>query len=79
MNKSELKKIIAECVNDVIFTFNKKRSGITAEVNNSAPTFQVWHGSDMKEYSNVEELFDDKFFSGKSISDLVGVVEFTIA
>lgn len=79
MSKSELKTIISECVNDVIFTYNKKRSGITSEVNNSVPTFQVWHGSETKEYADIDELLNDKFFSGKSVNDLVGSVEFTIA
>ena len=79
MTKAELKQVIRECCNDVLFTYNRKSSGITSEVREYAPTFQVWHGSDIKEYSDVDELMKDKFFSGKSITDLLEEVEFTFA
>lgn len=79
MSKSELKRIISECINDVVFTYNKKKSGITAEVKNSVPTFQVWHGSDIKEYADIDALMSDKFFSGKSIDDLAEIVDFALA
>jgi hypothetical protein len=39
----------------------------------------VWHGSETKEYGNVDDVMNDKFYSGKSINDLVGVVDFTFA
>ena len=77
--KKEIKRIISECCNDVIFTFNGKKSGITSEVHDSIPTFQAWHGSDTKEYDNIDDVMSDKFFSGKSINDLVNEVEFTFA
>ena len=70
MSITHLKNIIAECCNDVLFTYNGKKSGVTAEVEDSVPTFQVWHGSDIKEYSDVDVLMADKFFSGKSLNDL---------
>lgn len=71
-----IKDIIAGCCNDVWFAYNGKPSGVTSEVEDSIPTFQVWHGDDIKYYSTVEEVVTDKFYSGKSIEDLVGVVEF---
>ena len=79
MNQIELKNIIAACLDDVLFTHNGKRSGVTSEVKNSIPTFQAWHGSATKEYDNIDNLMEDKFFSGKSLVDLLGVVEFTFA
>ena len=79
MNIADLKNIILDCCNDVIFTYNGKKSGVTAEVSDSVPTFQVWHGSDMKDYDDVDVLLSDKFFSGKSINDLVEKINFTIA
>ena len=78
MKQSELKQIIADCCNDVIFTYRGKQSGITAEVNDSVPTFQAWHGSDTKEYASVDDVMADAFFSGKSINDLLDEVEIEI-
>ena len=79
MSKAELKQIILGCLDDVLFTYNKKASGITSDVKDYVPTFQVWHGSATKEYISVDELMSDPFFGGKSINDLIGEVEFTLA
>lgn len=79
MNITELKNIISGCCNDVLFVYNGKRSGVTAEVHDSVPLFQVWHGTFVKEYTKVADLMEDKVFSGKSIKDLADTVEFTIA
>ena len=79
LNKEKLKNIILECCNDVLFVYNGKNSGVTSEVQDSIPTFQVWHGSDVKEYSDVDTLMSDKFFGGKSIDDLLNTVNFTFA
>lgn len=79
MNKVELKKTIAACLDDVLFTYDGKRSGITSEVHDSVPTFQMWHGDKTKEYDDLDSLMSDRFFGGKSINDLLGVVEFTFA
>ena len=73
-----MKNIILACCNDVVFTYNGKKSGVTAEVSGSVPTFQVWHGSDIKDYDDIDALLSDKFFSGKSINDLAERINFTI-
>ena len=78
MNKAELKEIIAACCNDIVFIYNHKKSGVTSEVHDSIPTFQVWYGEDTKEYFDVETVMEDRFFGGKSLNDLVGVVRFTV-
>ena len=79
MKKQDLKNIIADCCNDVIFAYNGKKSGVTSEVYDSIPTFQVWHGSETKEYSNVDDVMNDKFYSGKSLNELSDEIEFTFA
>ena len=78
MTQEELRQVICNCWNDIVFSYNAKNSGITSEVQNSTPTFQVWYGDDYKYYSDVDELMSDKFYSGKSINDLIGVVEFWV-
>lgn len=77
MKLDNLKQIISECCNDVIFVYNGLESGVTSEVHNSVPIFQVWHGTQVREYFSVDTLISDKFFSGKSIADLIGQVDFT--
>ncbi len=73
-----LSDTIKNCVNDVIFTYNGKQSGITSTVSNYKPTYQAWHGSKTKEYSNLNDVLKDKFYSGSSLIELVDNTEFTI-
>lgn len=77
MKLDYLRKIVSDCLNDVIFEYNGKKSGITSEVHDSKPIFQVWHGLEVKEYDNIDDVMNDKFFSGKSITDLIKTVTFT--
>ena len=79
MNATTLKKAIAGCCNDVIFDYNGKKSVITSVVEDYVPTFQAWHGSEVKEYKSVDEVMKDKFFSGKSIMDLINTVKISLA
>lgn len=72
----KLKDTIAGCYNDVVFTYNGKKSGVTSEVHDSVPTFQVWHGDDTKVYSKVDDVINDRFYSGKSLKDIADRVEF---
>ncbi len=50
MTRDALFQIIRECVNEVVFVYNGKKSGVTAEVEIAVPAFQVWHGDEIKEY-----------------------------
>ena len=58
MSRKELKDIISDCCNDVVFDYNGRKSGVTSEVKNHIPTFQVWHGSKVKEYDNVDDVMN---------------------
>lgn len=78
MNAKTLTNIIKECVNDIEFTYKGKPAGITSTVNNYKPTFQAWFGDNIKEYSKVEDVMNDKFYDGKSLLDLLDNTEFTI-
>ncbi len=78
MNKDELRQILSECYNDISFSYKGLPSGVTSEVHNYVPTYQVWHGDDVKEYDNVDEVMNDKFYSGKSLNDLAKEVEIDV-
>lgn len=79
MSKDRLKSIISDCCNDVLFSYNGIASGITSTVSNYKPTFQVWHGDKTKEYNDIDDVMNDKFYSGKSLADLSDKTEFTFA
>ena len=71
MKSNDLKNLISSCLNDISFTQNGKPCGITTEVHDSIPTFQVWCGDNIKEYDNVRDVVSDKFYDGKSLTDLL--------
>lgn len=77
--KDKIKKIISDCCDDVFFTYNGKKSGITSTVENSIPTFQVWYGEKTKEYKDIDSVMSDNFFDGKSLDELSETVNFSFA
>lgn len=78
MKKDELRQILSECCNDISFSYRGLPSGVTVEVRDYIPTYQAWQGNDTKEYDNVDEVMNDKFYSGKSLNDLVKEVEIDV-
>lgn len=78
MEKSYFIKCIMEFGNDVTFLYNDKKCGICSVVENSIFSFQAWYGKEIKEYgqNSIETVMQDKFFDGKSINELLDVVEF---
>lgn len=78
MKLAELRDIIKSCFSDVTFVYNNKPSGVVSEVNDSVPVFHAWHGDDTRDYTSLDELFIDKFFSGKSLIQLANKVNITV-
>lgn len=78
MKKDELKQIIADCCNDIVFSYNNKPSGITSEVVDYIPTFQAWHGEDTREYGSIDDVMNDPFYSGKSLNDLAEKIDIDV-
>ena len=78
MKKCDFVKCIMELGNDVTFVYNNKKCGICSEVKSSIFSFQAWCGKEIKEYkqSNLQTVMEDKFFDGKSINELLNIVEF---
>ena len=81
MKKDEIKKIISECCNDLIFIYDNKNAIITSTVSNYVPTFEATYNGKSKKYNDVDDVMSDKFYNGKSVSDLsdMGIVTFTCA
>lgn len=78
MDKETLKQIIADCCNEIVFTYQGNSAGVTLEVRCHIPTFQAWYGKNVKYYTNVDDVMTDPFYDGKSLTDLVDVVEINI-
>ena len=78
MEKAEFIEQITKLGGDAIFTFNGNKSGICTEVRDSIFSFTAWYGKQIKEYgkTNIDHVMEDPFFGGKSINDLLDIVEF---
>lgn len=80
MTAKELKLIIEECCNDVYFVYNEKKCGVTSTVDNSVPNYQAWCGDEIKFYGNrIDDVMNDTFYDGQSLSDLITTVDFCFA
>lgn len=79
MTADELKKILSGCMDEIYFSYNGKAGGACAEVNNCRPTFMLWYGDNTKEFDSIDDVMVNEFFDGKSLSDLVNIVEIEIA
>lgn len=78
MNIEKLKAIISNCVNDIVFTFNDEKCGITSQVSNYIPIYECWYGNNVKEFTDVDKLISDTFFEGKSLKEIINQIEITI-
>lgn len=78
MKRDDLKQIMNEYCNDIIFLYAGKKSGVTCEVHDYVPTFQAWHGDDVRLYDSVDKAMRDKFYSGKSINELLDIVDIDV-
>lgn len=76
---AELKKIISSCMDEIYFSYNGKPAGACAEVTDYKMTFTLWYGDDTKDFDDIDEVMTSAFFDGKSLSDLVDIVEIEIA
>ena len=78
MNNDDITNLIKENNNDIIFIYNNMESGVSSEVYNSIPIYQVWYGNTVKEYLNSKQLFSDKLFDGKTILEVLDEVDFEL-
>ncbi len=77
MSADELRDEVVEQLNDVEFIYNGKPSGISPEFHNSIPVYYIWYGNEDKEHSDIDEAMSDKFFGGKSLSEISEIVKYT--
>lgn len=75
MTLDDLKRLVVDEANDFYFDYEGKRVGVEQIVTNSVATYTMWWGDEEKEYSDFDELLSDGFFDGRSVIDLLDVVE----
>lgn len=75
MSLEDLKRLVVDEMNDFYFDYEGKRVGVEQTVQNSIATYTMWWGDDEKEYSDFDELLSDGFFDGRSVIDLLEIVE----
>ena len=79
MDINELKNIITTCVNDIYFIYNNKKCGVTSQVEDYMPVYEMWYGKKIKQYHSIDKLLKDPFFDGKSLTNILKCIEIFIA
>lgn len=69
MERQEIKKIIDSDCATFMFYYNGKRCGAEFETIDGKDVYQLWNGSILISFSNIDELLDYKMFNGKNIVD----------
>lgn len=77
-NIETIRNEIKACKTDMVFVYNGLKSGVTSEVTKSIPTFQAWHGDKYKYYKDVDDVISDKFYSGKSLTELADIISYDL-
>ena len=75
MSISKIRNSMINDGNDIYFIYNDRESGIASTVHNSVFIFHAWYGADTKDFNSFDEMIRDKIFGGKSIIDLVDIVD----
>lgn len=72
----DVRGIIESCFWDLGFEYNGLPSGVTAVVHDSVPEYQAWHGKEIRYYNSVDDVMNDKFYSGKSLYEIADVINY---
>ncbi|MCD7777427.1 MAG: hypothetical protein LUH47_02860 [Clostridiales bacterium] len=83
MTAKYIRDAIIKNANDIYFDYNGKHAGIESSAKNGIITYEMWFGIGdtfkNKTSQNIDEVFRIKFFDGKSLIDLLNIVEFDFA
>lgn len=72
MTANDIKNIILEFTNDVVFYYGDENACINPW---SESKFEVGFRDKMKTYDNIDALMNDPFFDGKSLNEIAGEIE----
>ncbi|MFC6176943.1 hypothetical protein ACFQAV_08830 [Companilactobacillus huachuanensis] len=71
MTIDELKEKIIDEGSGYTFRYGEKLCGMEPIVEKGVFTFGAWSGDKNKDYADIDDLMTDKFYSGKSIEELL--------
>ncbi|WP_334330154.1 hypothetical protein [Companilactobacillus sp. HBUAS59699] len=71
MNMDQLKFKVIDEMCGYTFNYENQPCGMEPEVENGVFTFGAWSGDKNKDYTDIDELMIDKFYSGKSMIELL--------
>lgn len=71
----EIRHAIETIGSGIWFDYDGRHCGIDTETIDGEDTFAVYYGDDVKEYDNLEDVFTDSFFGGKSIEEFIDDVD----
>jgi len=72
MKRSELKKQILELTQDITFEYNGKSACINPW---SVDKFQVGFGNVAKTYTDINDLMNDPFYDGNSLTEICDTLQ----
>lgn len=75
MDVDQLKFKIIDEMCGYTFTYKGEPCGMEPIGEQAHFTFQAWSGDKNKDYTDIDELMTDKFYSGKSLTELIDTVE----
>lgn len=75
MNIEQLKTKILDDGSGFTFTLEGKPCGMEPTVENSIFIFDAWYGDRNKNFYNIDDLMNDKFFGNKSMVQLINDIE----
>lgn len=78
MTIPELKNVVMDNFNEVSFSYNNKKCGILLNADNEVIKFLAFCGESEKEYQDFDKLIADSFFDGKSILEIINMIEIDI-
>lgn len=71
MNVQKIKDQIKEIRSHFLFEYNGKSCGVDPFSEND---FDIWYGDNLKSVQSIDEVMNDKFFDGKSLTEIANEI-----
>ena len=71
MNVQKIKNQIKEIGSHFLFEYNGKSCGVDPFSEND---FDIWYGDNLKSVQSIDEVMNDKFFDGKSLTEIANEI-----
>lgn len=72
MKVEQIKDRINELCSVVTFDYNEKSCGVDPFSNDN---FDMWYGKKTQNVKSIDEVMNDKFFDGKSLTEIIDKIK----